>query len=294
MTLSSTQFGSFRLFTIETGTFRLDGGAMFGVVPKTLWSRHLSCDNKNRILMAARCLLIHSQETGRVYLVDTGIGHKFDNKFSAIYGLDFSEHTLKNSLTFHGFKSTDVTDVVFTHMHFDHCGGAVLPEPAVYDRPSALTFPEARHWVHKAQWENVLKPNIREKPSFLEENIDPLSKPGLMQLIGDDHSYEPGFEIRVVNGHTPGQQLPLLKDGRRSLLYAADLLPTATHLPIPWIMGFDIHPLITIDEKQKILTECLRNETLLYLEHDPYNEVILPGNTPHKAVVEWSGRLDDM
>lgn len=291
MSLSSAQFGNFRLYTIETGQFRLDGGAMFGVVPKVLWSRAVESDDKNRVLLTARCLLIHSMKTDRVYLVDTGIGHKFDKKFADIYGLDFSNYHLGASLARHNFTESDVTDVVFTHMHFDHCGGAVYKD---HEGQPSLTFPNAKHWVHKAQWENVQHPNEREKPSFLPENIDPLSSLTHLNLIGDDHSYEPGFDTEMVNGHTAGQQLPLLSDGQRQLLFAADLLPTTAHLPLAWVMAFDTRPLDTLEEKKRILARCIRKETMLYLEHDPDNELIRIDNDPYKPSVAWSGNLTDL
>ena len=291
MALSSASFGKFRLFTVETGRFQLDGGSMFGVVPKTLWSRHFESDEKNRILMAARSLLVHSAETGRAYLIDTGIGHKFDRKFSDIYSIDYSDFSLEQSLAAHGFLASDITDVIFTHMHFDHCGGAVARRSG---GSLHLTFSGARHWVHRAHWENVKNPNEREASSFLTENIQPLEESGLLQFVEDGHSYEPGFGILTVDGHTPGQQLPLLSDGGRQLLFAADLIPTAAHLPLPWIMGFDTRPLVTFEEKKRVLSRCQRDGVLLYLQHDPYHELIRIGGRPGRPSVEWSGTLDDV
>ncbi len=291
MALSKAQFGNFRLFALETGTFRLDGGSIFGVVPKTLWSRRLACDEQNRILLTARVLLVHSAATGRVYLIDSGIGHKFDEKFVKIYGLDFSGHTLESSLEHHGFRTSDITDVVFTHMHFDHCGGTV--RHGVDGQPE-LTFPEAPHWVHTAHWDNVLHPNEREISSFLPENIEPLRESGQIQLVDDGHVYEPGFEIIVVDGHTPGQQLPLLTDGKRQLLFAADLLPTTVHLPLPWVMGFDTRPLLTLEDKKRVFGRCIRENTLLFLEHDPQHELVKLGDTPQRPSVTWTGTLDDL
>lgn len=291
MALSKAQFGNFRLFALDTGTFRLDGGSIFGVVPKTLWSRQLECDDRNRILLTARVLLVHSVATGRVYLIDTGIGHKFDEKFAKIYGLDFSGHTLESSLEHHGFRTSDITDVVFTHMHFDHCGGAVRQGE---DGHPGLTFPKAPHWVHTAHWDNVLHPNEREISSFLPENIEPLRESGQITLVDDGHVYEPGFEIVVVEGHTPGQQLPLLSDGKRHLLFAADLLPTTVHLPLPWVMGFDTRPLLTLEDKKRVFGRCIREDTLLFLEHDPHHELVALGGTPQRPSVTWTGTLDDL
>ncbi|MDG5768061.1 MBL fold metallo-hydrolase [Balneolales bacterium ANBcel1] len=289
--LSSADFGNFRLFTIETGRFRLDGGAIFGVVPKVLWSRRFESDEQNRIPLTARCLLVHSRSTQRLYLIDTGPGHKFDKKFSAIYGLDFSDYSLDQSLAFHGFNRSDVTDVVFTHMHFDHCGGAVSRDEHGRAIPH---FPEARHWVHQKQWDSVQHPNAREKASFLPENIEPLAASGLLHFIDDHHIYEPGFGTEVVHGHTSGQQLPLLNDGDRKLLFAADLMPTAAHLPLPWVMGFDMRPIQTMEEKVRILGRCIRDNTSLYLEHDPNHEVIRLEGPPEKPAVGWNGTLNDL
>lgn len=299
MSLSFAMFGKFRLFTIETGQFQLDGGSMFGVVPKTLWSRHFESDDKNRILMAARSLLVHSTETGRAYLIDTGMGHKFDRKFSEIYSIDFSEFSLEQSLAYHGFVASDITDVIFTHMHFDHCGGAVAKQSGEAGSIHSggelhLTFSGARHWIHRDHWDNVKNPNEREASSFLPDNIQPLEKSGMLELVDDDHVYEPGFSIITVNGHTPGQQLPLLSDGGRHLMFAADLIPTAAHLPLSWIMGFDTRPLVTVDEKKRVLSRCLSDGVLLYLQHDPYHELIQIGGRPGRPSVEWSGTLDDL
>ncbi|MEX0679750.1 MAG: MBL fold metallo-hydrolase [Balneolales bacterium] len=291
MTLSSATFGVFNLYTIETGCFRLDGGAMFGVVPKTLWSRHFACDEKNRIPLTARCLLIQSKATGRNYLVDTGTGHKFDKKFKDIYDLDFSNYSLDKSLGYHGLTASDVTDVIFTHLHFDHCGGAVCLDQ---DRQPALTFPNARHWVHTAHLNHVQRANIREKASFLSENINPIVSSGLLKEVDDDHTYEPGLNIEIVNGHTTGQQLPCISDGEHKLLFAADLLPTTAHLPLPWVMGFDIRPLDTFEEKKRVLSRCIKEHILLYLEHDPFHELIQTGGNPIKPSIVWSGTLNDL
>ncbi len=291
MALSSNLFGSFRLFTVETGQFRLDGGAMFGVVPKALWSRHFVSDEQNRIAITARCLLVHSRNTDRVYLIDTGVGHKFDEKFTALYGLDFSNHTLDHSLAFHGFNRSDVTDVIFTHLHFDHCGGAVSMDKK---GDLKLHFPDARHWVHRDHWETVENPNAREKASFLPDNIKPLATSGQLTFIPDGHNYEPGLDIEVVHGHTAGQQLPLISNNDQKMLFAADLMPTTAHLPLPWVMSFDMRPLHTLEEKKRILGRCIQDNIMLYLEHDPFHEVIRLANGPEKPSVAWSGTLNDL
>lgn len=291
MTLSKAQFGDFHLYTLETGTFRLDGGSMFGVVPKTLWSRYQESDEQNRVMLIARTLLIHSRTSDRVYLVDTGIGHKFDEKFSRIYSLDFSGYTLASSLAYHGFSPSDITDVIFTHLHFDHCGGAVQLNG---DGQAVPAFPGIPHWVHTSQWENALSPNEREAPSFLQENIKPLKESGHIRLVDDGHVYETGFEILTVEGHTPGQQLPLLKDKDRQILFAADLLPTTSHLPLPWVMSFDTRPLLTLEDKKRVFSRCIREGIMLFLEHDPANELVTLGETVQRPLVAWSGTLYDL
>jgi glyoxylase-like metal-dependent hydrolase (beta-lactamase superfamily II) len=274
MELTKTTFGHFELYSIHAGRFRLDGGAMFGVVPKNLWSRQLEPDEQNRIPMAMRCLLIKSQETGRVYLIDNGSGTKFDEKFKSIYDLDYSEYNLQASLEYHGFSTDDITDMVFTHLHFDHCGGSTY-----YDDNDelALTFPEANHWVTQTQWNNAINPNPREKASFLPENIEPLKQAkedGILNVVEEGHSFEPGFEMLIVNGHSVGQQLPFLQAGQSKLAFAADLLPTAAHVPLPWVMGYDMCAIDTLEEKERILNQAVDENWYFFLEHDAFNEIM--------------------
>lgn len=270
MDLTSRHYDDFSLYTIDAGRFKLDGGAMFGVVPKTLWSRQIPADDKNRIHMALRCLLIRSHKTGRNYLIDTGIGNKFDEKFESIYGLDTSEYNLDDSLSYHGFSRKDITDIIFTHLHFDHCGGTT----DYVDGKSTIVFPEARLWVTKKQWEEATNPNMREKASFLKENIEPLAESDNLQLIDEGHEFEPGLTHRIVNGHSLGQQLPYLTVGTTHLMYAGDLFPTFAHIPVPWVMGYDMRPVYTLEEKMEILPECESTPVYLFMEHDAQQEVI--------------------
>jgi glyoxylase-like metal-dependent hydrolase (beta-lactamase superfamily II) len=255
----------FSLYSIETGRFKLDGGAMFGVVPKTLWSKHIKPDEKNRILMAMRCLLIKSETTGRVYLIDNGAGEKFDAKFSDIYGFDDTHSSLGESLKYHGFAPEDITDLIFTHLHFDHCGGTTR-----FNRDGNLehVFPNAEYWVVKSHWDTALNPNAREKSSFLRENLVPISESGRLNLIEPGHQYEKGLSAIVVNGHTVGQQLPVVDLGKNKLIFAADLLPSHVHIPLPWIMGYDMYPATTLKEKADFLARCVENNTFLFFEHD--------------------------
>ena len=280
MELSSCKLGPFNLYTVETGRFGLDGGAMFGVVPKPLWQKAIEPDEQNRIPLAMRCLLVESTRTGKRYLIDTGIGHKFSRKFEEIYKINHEYSDLANSLDFHGFSSSDITDVILTHLHFDHCGGASYQ---IGDQESKLTFPEARHWITESQWETALQPNAREKASFLDENIDPLRQQSKLELIPSGYTFEEGLSTIIVNGHTIGQQLVKIESGGITILFAADLVPTAAHVPLPWVMGYDMHPVQTLDEKKDILQEWCKDGHYLYMEHDAFHEVV--------AVEQGGGRF---
>ncbi|WP_440999326.1 MBL fold metallo-hydrolase [Fodinibius sp. SL11] len=271
MKQSHTSIGSFNLYSIEAGRFRLDGGAMFGVVPKTLWSRYIDVDDNNRIHMAMRCLLIESKNTGKVYLVDNGSGTKFDEKFEQIYQLDYEHSDLLNSLDYHGFKPEDITDIIFSHLHFDHCGGTTY-----YDENGDLrhTFPNATYHVTNKQLETATDPNVREKASFLPDNINPIKNWDKLNLVGAHHQYEDGLEGLPVNGHTLGQQLPKITGENKTLVFAADLIPTHVHLPLPWVMGYDMYPVTTLEEKEKYLEQAVEQDWYLFLEHDADQEVV--------------------
>jgi len=272
MELSRTTLGPFTLYTIETGRFRLDGGAMFGVVPKTLWSRLTEPDDKNRIYMAMRCLLIKSKNTGRLYLVDDGIGNKFNEKFEKIYAIDHEHSDLVSSLKYHGYEPDDITDVIFTHLHFDHCGGTT--EFITGENEPEIIFKNANLWVTNRHWKTATEPNARETASFLPENIEPLKKSDNLQLIDGPFTYEEGLSTIIANGHTLGQQLPKIEADGKTLLFAADLLPTAVHVPLPWVMGYDMQPVETLTEKKDFLDRAIDESWYIFLEHDAYNEVI--------------------
>ena len=260
------------LYTIEAGNFMLDGGAMFGVVPKVLWQKTNPADDQNRIKMAARLLLI--EEGNRLVLIDTGMGNKQSEKFFSHYGL-WGDFSLERSLKKVGFHPDDITDVFFTHLHFDHCGGAITRSATGLLIPY---FKNASFWVHEMHWNWAITPNTREKASFLPENILPLQESGQLKfIIGDapvlDKTPLP-FSILLINGHTEKQMLPLIKYRDQQILYAADLVPTVGHLPIPYVMGYDTRPLLTLDEKTRILNDAEKNKVLLFLEHDPDHELI--------------------
>ncbi|HMB98352.1 MAG TPA: MBL fold metallo-hydrolase [Balneolaceae bacterium] len=269
--LSTGMIGNFELTAIETGRFRLDGGAMFGVVPKTLWSKKLPADEKNRIPMAMRCLLVKSRATDKIYLIDNGSGTKFNDKMERIYALDYDHSNLTDSLSSAGIKPSDITDVIFSHLHFDHCGGTTF-----YDDKGELKhlFENATYHVNKRHWNNANNPNTREQASFLTENIEPISESGRLNLVSDNHEFENGFDTIPVNGHTIGQQLPRIQDENRTLLFAADLLPTFAHVPIPWVMGYDMYPVQTLEEKETILHKAAENNWHFFMEHDADNEII--------------------
>lgn len=271
MPLSKTTIGPFEIHAVESGRFRLDGGAMFGVVPKTLWERKIEPDDKNRIQMAMRCLLIRSDTSGRTYLIDTGTGTKFDEKMSNIYDLDYDHSDLIGSLDDCGVSPDDVTDIIFTHLHFDHCGGTTY-----YDQGGNLLhrFKNARYHVNRRHLENALNPNAREKASFLKDNIEPISSSGQLNVIEDQYIFEEGLTTLNVEGHTIGQQLPVVEGEGKKLIYAADLIPTHVHVPIPWIMGYDMQPLKTLAEKENFLKLASANNWYLFLEHDAEHEII--------------------
>ena len=261
-----------KLHRIETGNFMLDGGAMFGVVPKALWERTNPSDTKNRIKMAARSLLI--EDGDRLVLIDTGMGNKQSDKFYGHYAL-WGDHTLDGSLQKTGFHRDDITDVFLTHLHFDHCGGAIhynahgILEPA---------FKNARFWSHQNHWDWAMKPNPREKASFLSENILPIHESGQLELLtGTEKQLERtalGFDIILMDGHTEKQMLPMIRYQGKTIVFAADLIPTVGHLPVPYVMGYDTRPLLTLEEKASFLDRAIKEDFLLFLEHDAENELI--------------------
>ena len=260
------------LHTIECGNFKLDGGAMFGVVPKPLWERTNPADAQNRIEMAARSLLI--EDGDRLILIDTGMGEKQSEKFFGYYGL-WGDFTLESSLKAKGFHPDDVTDVFFTHLHFDHCGGGIKKKG---NGILETTFKNATYWSHKGHWERAMKPNVREKASFLSENILPIKESGQLKLLeGDGFLMKDtplGFDIIIINGHTEKQMLPVINYKNETVVFAADLIPTVGHLPVPYVMGYDTRPLLTLEEKEYFLSLAEEKKYLLFLEHDAHNELI--------------------
>jgi len=260
------------LFSIETGNFKLDGGAMFGVVPKALWEKTNPADNKNRIDMSARCLLI--EDNKKLILVDAGLGDKQSERFFSHYSR-WGDSTLASSLNAKGFSPDDITDVFFTHLHFDHCGGATKRE----GDKIVPTFKNAKFWCSKSHWEwATVSPNPREKASFLEENLLPLKESGQLNLFDsneDGFCPDLGFDLLLFDGHTEKMALPKIIYKNNTILFASDLVPTAGHIPIPYLMGYDIRPLVTMEEKERVLENAVKNNVLLFMQHDPHNELVV-------------------
>ncbi|MDG1822923.1 MAG: MBL fold metallo-hydrolase [Flavobacteriaceae bacterium] len=267
------------LHTIETGFFRLDGGAMFGVVPKALWERTNPADEKNRIELAARSLLI--EDGDRLILIDTGMGNKQNDRFFNHFGL-WGDASLDNSLIKAGFSRNDITDVFLTHLHFDHCGGAVRwnNSKTAYE----LSFPNARYWSNETHWNWAIRPNAREKASFLKENLLPIEESGQLHFVSrNNESFQKntalGFDVLFVDGHTEKQMIPHIKLNGKTVVFMADLLPTVGHLPLPYVMGYDIRPLETLKEKALFLDQAATNNSLLFMQHDAKNPLITVKHT---------------
>lgn len=257
----------YQLYSIETGRFGLDGGAMFGIVPKPLWEKKISADKRNRIPLHMRCLLMEGH--GRLILIDNGLGDKYDDKFKHIFAVDHEWATLDRSLAQHGFHRDEVTDVILTHLHFDHCGGSTQRSADQL----VVAFPHARFHVQKHHWDWALASNVREKASFLRENLEPLAASGQVLEVEGTSLDLPHCEAYVVNGHTEAQQVILIGDESERLAFVADLLPTTAHLAPAWNMAYDLRPMQTIAEKADFLKRALTNGWQLFFEHDPFVEV---------------------
>ncbi len=263
-----------KLYPIETGNFKLDGGAMFGVVPKTIWNKTNPADDNNLIDIAARCLLI--EDGNRLILIDTGMGNKQSEKFYGYYSL-WGSHSIDKSLAKYGFQRDDITDVFMTHLHFDHCGGSIQWNK---DRTGyEPAFKNATFWSNENHWQWATEPNVREKASFLKENIIPMQESGQLRFIQrpeDDFlvKSELGFGILFVDGHTEKQMIPHIQYQDKTIVFCADLLATAGHIPVPYVMGYDTRPLLTMPEKTKFMNAAAENNYYLFLEHDAHNEII--------------------
>jgi len=278
-----------KLHTIDTGFFKLDGGAMFGVVPKTIWNKTNPADDNNLCTWAMRCLLV--EDGKQLILIDTGIGNKQDEKFFGHYYLHGTA-TIDSSLAALGFHRDDITDVFLTHLHFDHVGGAVIR-----DGDKLLpAFKNAVYWSNPQHWEWAVNPNEREKASFLKENILPIQQSGQLQFVDstDGIKFAENFHIRFVYGHTDAMMLPLIGYKDKKILYMADLLPSVGHLPLPYVMAYDMFPLKTLAEKKLFLNEAVEQEYILYFEHDPINECCTLQQTEKGPRLKEAFKLSDI
>lgn len=277
-----------QLYTIDTGFFKLDGGAMFGVVPKSIWHHINPADEHNLCTWAMRCLLI--EHGNRLVLIDCGLGNKQSEKFFSHYSPHGSQ-SLEASLQANGFSPDDVTDVLLTHLHFDHCGGAIK-----YDAQQRLTpaFKNATYYSCEAHWETAIHPNQREKASFLKENILPVRESGQLTMLRDGEEIWPGFSVRFVYGHTEAMMIPVIEYKGHTIAYMADLIPSAGHIPIPYVMAYDIRPLISLTEKETFLKEALEKNYLLYFEHDPSIEACTLTDSARGIRMREQVRLQDL
>ena len=277
------------IYPIETGNFKLDGGAMFGVVPKSIWEKTNPADEKNMIEMSMRCLLI--EDGNRLILIDTGLGNKQSDKFFGYYYL-FGNFSLDSSLAKHGFHRDDITDVFLTHLHFDHCGGVIQWN----DNRSGYipAFKNAKVWSNDRHWKWAIKPNFREKASFLKENIIPIEENGQLNFIHRNAKDQIGFDVIFVDGHTEKQMLPKISYKGKTIVFMADLLPTVGHIPLPYVMGYDTRPLLTIKEKQVFLNEAADNNFYLFLEHDAHNEICTVQHTEKGVRLKESYKFTDI
>ena len=276
------------LYPINAGNFKLDGGAMFGVVPKSLWQKTNPSDSDNLIDLTARCMLIESGS--RLILVDAGMGDKQSEKFFSYYK-PWGDDSLVKSINNAGFSIDEITDVFLTHLHFDHCGGATVLNN---NNVSVPLFKNAKYWSNKNHWDWATNPNSREKASFLKENLNPIEESGQLCFLdvkspGFNHYDELGFDVLFVDGHTEKQMIPKVSSSGKEVVFMADLLPTAGHIPLPYIMGYDVRPLTTLEEKRNFLKLAAQEEYCLFMEHDANNEIITLKNT--EKGVRFGGSL---
>ena len=283
------------LYPIEAGNFKLDGGAMFGVVPKSLWNRTNPADSNNMIDIAARCLLI--EDGDRLMLIDTGLGDKQSEKFFSYY-YQWGDHSIDKSLKKYGFHRDDITDVFMTHLHFDHCGGSIQWNK---DRTGyEPAFKNARFWSNEEHWKWATEPNDREKASFLKENIIPMEQSGKLHFIDReaDKTYSNyknlGFGVLFVDGHTDKQMIPHIDYKGKKLVFMADLLPTAGHIPLPYVMGYDTRPLLTLPEKKKFLETAADENYYLFMEHDAHNEILTLKHTEKGVRLDQVHTFDEI
>lgn len=277
-----------KLIKIEAGTFHVDGGAAFGVVPKKVWQKRYPCDKDNFCTLHMRCLLVDTGE--RRILIDAGTGDK-QLKYLAYYGfkgvIDFESELGKS-----GYQCSDITDVIFTHLHFDHCGGAT--RFGADGESVELVFPNATHWVSQTQWDNFMHPNVRESDSYFAENMIPISTAGKLKLVTENQLVCPELEIRIFNGHTVGQLVSYIHLGSKTLVYVGDVIPLAANVPLSWISSYDVFPLTAMEEKKVLLDEAADKEQILFFEHDAYTECCTVTANYKKHKIEKTFGLEEI
>ncbi|MDG2275580.1 MAG: MBL fold metallo-hydrolase [Flavobacteriaceae bacterium] len=278
-----------KIYPVQTGNFKLDGGAMFGVVPKVIWQKTNPADLNNMIEMGMRSLLIEDGQ--RLILIDTGMGNKQSDKFFGYY-YQFGNFSLDTSLASFGFHRDDITDVFLTHLHFDHCGGSIQwnKDKTGYEP----AFKNANFWSNQEHWNWAVHPNPREKASFLKENILPIQESGQLRFITENPLQQVGFDVLKMDGHTEKQMLPKISYQGKTIVFMADLLPTIGHIPVPYVMGYDTRPLLTIKEKEAFLTEAADNQYLLFLEHDAYSEICTVQHTSKGVRLKETHKFKDI
>jgi glyoxylase-like metal-dependent hydrolase (beta-lactamase superfamily II) len=262
------KIAGYEIYTLSVGDFKLDGGAMFGVVPKPLWEKQCPADARNRIDMTARALLLKSPK--RTIVVDAGIGHKDDEKFAEIFDITFPHGGIFEALAKHNVSPEHVTDVIYTHLHFDHAGGTTVMK----NGETVPLFPNARHYVQSAQYHHGKTRNPRDRASYIDPNYEPVRSAGLLEFLEGDVELFPGLHLDLTSGHTPALQMIRITDGRNTMFYPSDLIPLAAHVPLPYIMGYDLFPLTTLNDKEHWLNKAAKENWIVVLEHDPKIEAL--------------------
>jgi len=258
------KIGKYDLYSVETSEFGLDGGAMFGIIPKPVWEKKVSADELNRVNMVTRSLLLVSDE--KKILIDTGNGTKWEEKYKQIYDINTDQYNIEKSLGKYGFSSEQITDVICTHMHFDHIGG----NTKIKSGEVVPTFPNAKYWISEKNWKLANHPSQKDAGSFIEHDWKVLAENQMIEIIDGREPFIEGIDTIVTHGHTPGLLHPIVSDGSNKLFYGADIFPMVAHIPIPWVMAYDVQPVITMEEKQKLLQKMEREDWILFFEHDPH------------------------
>ena len=273
------QIGPYKLYSIITSEFGLDGGAMFGIIPKTLWNKKAKADKKNRISMVTRSLLLVSEN--HKIIIDTGNGTKWEEKYRDIYRIEFENFNIENSLNYYGFKPDEITDVYCTHLHFDHIGGNTKKVDNIIEP----VFPNANYWVQIENWKLANSPSQKDAGSFISDDWNILYDNGMIKFVDGKESFLPGITQKITYGHTTGMMHPIIGDTSKKLIYMADLIPMAAHIPLPWIMAYDINPVQSIKEKRELLPTIVDEEWIIFFEHDPIYQA---------STVKFNGKFYDM